>query len=367
MNISSYRIFATVLLSLTYFIATAQNYNQYHTSIIEAERQIFIKEHLQEGLNIYRNTFQQYDFVFLTDVLQAMQIALLLNDENSFLTLADKATKNGLIPRHLINFSFIKNHPLYTKHKDSIINLYKINRPHYLKRIDTTALVKMYDLYAFDQMQKNSKAGESEIAFRKRYMAEVENTRRELIKLVRTRGFPSDKTIGIYQKDIVNELGLKTGKDLLYYYYDYYKGFNYQISKGQFELNEWEFSSKLFWPIMAHYYTQYGVMQRENDEFYLEQIKMGNVHPRDLAYTFDFAYTANAALKLEKLPEDSKIFCIIKMLDLEHKDHYKGIPFSEINKRRKKYFIAPLEQDFAKITFAKKYGIYIPYANNCSR
>lgn len=368
MNTMYYKHFISFLLLIVLMnSSSAQDYTKYHTAIIEAERQVFVEEQLQEGLNTYQKTFKQYDFVFLTDVLHAMQIALLLNDEHVFLTLADKATQNGLLPRHLINFSFIKKHPFYAKHKDSIISLYRINRPHYLSRIDTVALVKMYDLYAYDQMQKSTKKGERQDASSKRYNIEVAETRKELIELISTRGFPSDKIIGIYQKDIVRELGLVSGKDLIYYYYDNKDQQNYNIGKGQFEYYEWIFSSKLFAPIMEHYYTIHRVMQEESDEFYLEQIKLGNVHPRDLAETFDFACTANHEGTLDTLPSYAKLFLIIRQLGLEQKDNYKGISYTQINKYRKKFYIAPLEQDFAKIKFAKKYGIYVVYASNGSR
>lgn len=367
MHTSPYKTIATLTLSLICSIAIAQDYTKYHTSIIEAERQVFVEEHLQEGLDTYQKTFKQYDFVFLTDVLHAMQIALLLNDEHAFLTLADKATQNGLLPRHLINFSFIKKHPFYAKHKDSIISLYRINRPHYLSRIDTVALVKMYDLYAYDQMQKSAKKGERYSAYCKRYKIQVEKTRNQLIELILARGFPSDKTIGIYQKNIVRELGLINGKDLIYYYYDNKDLQNYNIHKGQFERPEWLFSSTFYYPILAHYYTEHGKLQLESDEFYLEQIKLGNIHPRDLAYTFDFEYTANAAITLDTLPLNTQVFCIRRQPDIERKDNYKGIPYTQINKYRKKFYIAPLEQDFAKIKFAKKYGIYVVYASNGSR
>lgn len=369
MHTSPYKTIATLTLSLICSIAIAQDYTKYHTSIIEAERQVFVEEHLQEGLDTYQKTFKQYDFVFLTDVLHAMQIALLLNDEHAFLTLADKATQNGLLPRHLINFSFINKHPFYTKHKDSIISLYRINRPHYLSRIDTVALVKMYDLYAYDQIEKTNKKNEGLYNYGKRYAPQIKRTMEELTQLIKTRGFPSDKIIGIYQKDIVRELGLTNGKDLVYYYYDNKNIYNYNFSKGQFERPEWLFSSTFFDPIMAHYYSHYNTIQPYKDEFYLKQIRLGNVHPRDLADAFDFPIsTANDSTEFaERVANKTRFFCIHRIPDLEHKKSYKGIPFSEINKHRKKFYIAPLEQDFAKIKFAKKYGIYVVYASNGSR
>ena len=135
-----YHFLFMMLLGFSAHSSSAQNYFEYHTNIIKAEQQIFVEEHFNEGLETYLNTFNRYDFVFLNDCMTALQIALHAEDENAFLKIANKATQNGLMPRHLLKMAYINKHPIYQKYKDSIISMYKINRTHYLTRIDTAVL-----------------------------------------------------------------------------------------------------------------------------------------------------------------------------------------------------------------------------------
>lgn len=358
-----------ILLFFSLFIIAqsglSQDYTQYHKSIINAEKQLFINEQLEEGLKTYITTFKQYDFVFLSDVMLAMQISLLTNNEQAFLTLADKATQNGLLPRHLIKFYFIQKHPFYKKHKDSIITLYHRNRPHYLNRIDTIALQKMYDIFAFDQMEKNPLKNESETDYNKRYKPQIKQRIDKLTKLIEGHGFPSDKTIGIYQNDIMSEMKLSS-QDLIYYYHNNKNNSAYSIHEGQFQEYEWKFSSNLWHAVIAHNYQRQGITQIHSDTLYLREIKKGNIHPRDMAHMLDFPLRNADGDKLNtQLKKGEKFFLIARRNNIENMEgYYKGIAFSHINLLRERFYIAPIEQDIAKIKFAKKYGIYIPYVAN---
>lgn len=368
MSIRTYLAITLIANCLSYIPSAAQDYTKYHESIIKAERQLFVEERIEDGLNTYLNTFKKYDFVFLSDVIVAMQIALLANEEQAFLTLADKATQNGLLPRHLIKFYYIQKHPFYQKHKDSVITLYRKNRPHYLSRIDTIALQRMYDIFAFDQMEKNPLKNESETEYAKRYKPQIKQRINKFSKLIEERGFPSDKTIGIYQDDIMRELKLSS-QDLIYYYLNNKNNSAYSISKGQFQEYEWTFYSKLFYAVMAHYYQKHGITQIHTNGLYLQEIKKGNLHPRDLAHVLDFPLRNADAERLKvKLKQGEKFFLIVRRNDIENMEGtYKSVPFSRINQLRAQFFIAPLEQDIAKIKFAEKYGVYIPYVANGNR
>ena len=167
---------------------SAQDYWLYHQNIIKAEEQIFINNRVKEGLNTYLHTFSNYDFVFVSDCVTAMQIALLDSNAKIFLAITDKAAKNGLTPGHLNRIPYIRKHPLYIKYTDSVMSMYKRNRPHYLKNIDTTALKKMYSLFAFDQMEKNPMKNESHMATANRYKHEIAKTMGELKQLVLEKG-----------------------------------------------------------------------------------------------------------------------------------------------------------------------------------
>jgi len=81
--------------------STAQDYTVYHLSIIKADEQIFVKSQIKEELNTYTQIFEHYDFVFVSDCVTAIQIALYAKNEKAFLYFVDKATQNGLMPRHV--------------------------------------------------------------------------------------------------------------------------------------------------------------------------------------------------------------------------------------------------------------------------
>ena len=72
--------------------------------------------------------------------------------------------------------AYFQQHPIYNKYKDSIASIYKLNRPHYLKRIDTIALGKMTQLYCNDQLEKNPLPNESFTVSEKRYKPQIAET-----------------------------------------------------------------------------------------------------------------------------------------------------------------------------------------------
>ena len=281
-----YHFLFMMLLGFSAHSSSAQNYFEYHTNIIKAEQQIFVEEHFNEGLETYLNTFNRYDFVFLNDCMTALQIALHAEDENAFLKIANKATQNGLMPRHLLKMAYINKHPIYQKYKDSIISMYKINRTHYLKRIDTAALKKMYHLYAMDQLVKNRGQNESNADYNSRYSQQIKETFKNFQALTHQHGWPSDKVMGIYQSDIMKELQIAQ-PDMIDYYYKYKDQYN--IREGQFQEDETDFCQSFFWAVLAHY-GHHISYQYYNDDFYLEQIKKGNIHPDDLGYLIDFKH-----------------------------------------------------------------------------
>lgn len=347
------RVILLTLLTLCLYRSSlnAQDYIQYHKAINKAEEQIFVQKKIPDGLKTYSQVFDQYDFVFLHDCMNAMQIALYANDEKSFLKFTDKATKNGLKMANLAKFYYITKHPYYAKHKDSIASRYPANRQHYLRRLDTATLIKLYDLFATDQTQKNSLKGEKDHAFRSRYRAQIAETMKSLKKLAVERGFPSDKIIGIAQNNIMAEL--KTGTPDLMRYYDMFKDYS-NIHKSTFEVYEYESAANLIFPIMVHYggYHNYTFF---DDSFYMEQIKKGDLHPKDLAGLNDDWYIRVGNPK-PGINKGDKYYGVWEWsMGPEMKT---TIPDPTINKLRAKYFIAPIENDRAKQRFMTEQKMY---------
>lgn len=359
-----YRLLLITLLCLSAQLSAAQNYLEYHTNIEQAEKAIFVDRKIKEGLQLYVNTLEQYDFVFVCDCVVAMQIALLDSNEQAFLTICNKAMYNGLLPKHLLKLPYIRKHPMYIKNKDTLISMYRIGRPHYLKRIDTSALQQMYALYAYDQMEKNGPVKEADIRNPNIYKKQITKTWSDLAQLIRTKGWPSDKTIGINQQDFMHEL--KTGTPELIEYYYKFKN-DYRISKGQLSFEDYRFHSTLFFAIMAHYTNRYPDHRFFPDEFYIEQIKQGYLHPGDLCYVLDFEHRNDGREILTKRAKDGWYFGSGVVGRYGICDTSYMAPFEYINKARARYYMGPVETDLAKWNFMLEYKMFFVFGYDACR
>lgn len=353
-----------IILLLTGYSCTLfaqQNYKSYHLAINKAEEQAFVKNDIKGALQTYLGTFKQYDFVFVHDCMTAIQLALYDSNDKTFLSIIDKAMQHGLMPRHMAKIPYISKHPLYIKYTDSIISMYKRNRPKYLAGIDTPALKKMYSLYAYDQMEKNPL--KSEGGFNpetgRRYKPQIEKTWTELKQLIIAKGWPSDKLIGIGQTDIMKEL--KTGTpDMLDFYKKYKDGYNYNIGEGQFQIEEFRLYSTFFFPVMAHFGNRFN-FNFFPDEFYIQQIEAGYLHPKDIAFTLDFNIDWNHEPETTlKMRQTQRYFgtAMAGRPTVITKESYK-VPLDKINKAREKFYIKPVETEIAKDNFMQRNKMFM--------
>lgn len=355
--------------------AQEKNYKFYHLNINKAEEQAFVKEDIKGALQTYLATFQQYDFVFAHDCMTAIQLALYDSNAKAFLAFVDKGTKNGLMPRHMMTLPYIKKHPLFSKYDDSVAAIFKRNRPIYLARIDTPALKKMYSLFAFDQMEKNPMKGEGWGGETdRRYKPQIEKTWAELKQLILEKGWPSDRLIGIGQGDIMKEL--RTGTpDMMELYKKYKDGYNYTISAGQFQIDEYELHSTFFFPIMAHF-GSYFHFNFFPDEFYIQQIEAGYLHPKDIAYVLDFDIIANrdsASIAYRKLntqyfgtAASGRPKPVAPETYIVPDERYPN-QIEKINAARAKFYIKPLETEIAKDRFRHRHKMYMGWGYSACR
>ncbi len=72
------------------------NYRIYHQKIIQAENQIFLEENQRVGLKLFKETFQEFDFVFVDDCIEAFQLALVFGEEEQAVFFLKRAMDNGL-------------------------------------------------------------------------------------------------------------------------------------------------------------------------------------------------------------------------------------------------------------------------------
>lgn len=344
------------------YSATAQqkNYKYYHLNINKAEEQAFVQNDIKGALVTYQNTFSQYDFVFAHDCMTAIELALYDSNAKAFLAFVDKGTRHGLMPRHFMYIPYIKKHPLFAEYDDSVAAIYKRNRPEYLAGIDTPALKKMYSLYGYDQMEKNPMKGEG-FSMKKshRYKPQIEKTWSELKQLILDKGWPSDKLIGIEQADIMKEL--KTGTpDMMELYELYKEGYNYTISAGQFQFEEYRLYSTLFFAVMAHYAGYFGY-NFFPDEVYIQQIEAGYLHPKDIAYVLDFhvRWNVDSATQAYRM-DNMRYFGTGTAGSRNHITTYSyKIPIEKIDAARAKFYIKPVRIEIAKSNFALRNKIFM--------
>lgn len=344
----------------------AQDYFKYHDGIIKAEEQIFVKQQYDDGLKTYADIFKKYDFVFVHDCVMAMQIALFRNNEKLFLQFTAKAMQNGLSLMHLDSrtMAYFQKHPVYNQYKDSIASIYKLNRPHYLKRIDTLALDKMTQLYCNDQLEKNPLLNESFTVSEKRYKPQIAETAAKLKALIAERGYPSDRLIGIDDQNLLRELGTTRMTPLEYY--KKYKGDPCcNIRESQFEFDEHTLSSGMIMPVIIHYGHMIKGQDRlqcviYSDSFYLQQIKNGYMHPKDLAFLYDWSMNNGGSIaSTPNLEKGEKFFEIgVRALGAQRQ---VNITDETINKLRKAFHIAPIEHDRVKLEFVRKNGMYLGF------
>lgn len=342
----------------------AQDYFKYHEGIIKAEEQIFVKQQYDEGLKTYADIFKKYDFVFAHDCVMAMQIALFRNNEKLFLQFTTKAMQNGLTIKHFDSrmMVYFQKHPIYNQYKDSIASIYRLNRPHYLKRIDTVALGKMTQLFSNDQLEKNGLPTLTMKNNERRYLPQITETMNQLLKLIAERGYPSDRLIGIDCQNLLRELGTTRMTPL-----DYYKKYKgdpcCSIGQSQFEFDEYTLSSGMIMPVIIHHgnvvkdrfdkrkYLSYP------DSFYIRQIKNGYMHPKDLAFLYDYGFNNGGTFTGTVNTNNGE-----KFFDVGIKGgavRTINITDAEINKIRKAFYIAPIENDRIKISFMQKHGMFI--------
>lgn len=233
----------------------------------------------------------------------------------------------------------------------------------------------MYSLYGYDQMEKNPMKGEGfGTKSDHRYKPQIEKTWAELKQLIQEKGWPSDKLIGIEQKDIMKEL--KTGTPDMMDLYELYKdGYNYNISAGQFTLEEYELHSNLFFAIMVHYGGYFGY-NFFPDEVYIQQIEAWHLHPKDIAYVLDFdvvanhdsAATANRRLNMRwfgtsRAGRPKPVTLSSYILPVE------GYPkqIEKINAARAKFYIKPVETEIAKDQFRHRNKMYMGWGYSACR
>ena len=305
-----------------------QDYTLYHTNINKAEEFFFMKDNADSALYHYDKVFSDFDFIFIKDLVNAAQIAIYTN--KPYLKYIEQGFEQGLKLSHLRKYPLFKKAlPGLLKDK-KLASAYKTARQKYFSRINFDYLDRIYKMAIADQQGKTSA----------NYVSGILKTTNKLAYLIRQKGFPGDRIIGIADSTIFKETG-KPQLDL----YEQRKG-----DTGLFYMTSDEHILSPNWPqiMFIHNPCAYHLYK----DLLLSEMKKGNIHPRDIGLIHDNAF---------RFKNDLPGYCSgvsfsgVYRLNM-FTDYSKLSNKKQTNEMRKMLYITSLELDEKKQLFEQEYG-----------
>lgn len=261
------------------------NYFNYHRGINKAEHLFFVENKQRQAFAIYDQLLQHYDFIFIKDYFIAAQIACKYQDTQRVYKYLAACFKNGLNIAEL-SLSPVLSSCNMQEGNEKLRSLYDSCRSVYLSRIDLDYLGKMYQQYSEDQNDKSLP--------RQQYNETLQAHLERLIGLIKTRGFPSDKLIGVEDSTVkVN------GRNLRQWYLkvcrDNFVSPNSYLSFN----NNGSLSSCVALWLLLHHSCAYQYLE----PYIVTEIRKGNLHPRDAGLLYD------NMRRMAHLADDPKLGC----------------------------------------------------------
>ncbi len=348
MNKLSVCFFIVVLMYAKSYALT--DYNVYHKYIAKAEQFCFIENNTDSSLFYFSKAFNSYDFVFVKDCIEAIQIAVIFKKDSLLMPYFKKAFENGFKISNLYNlathdgrtgfFDYVRKKPDFYLKLDKI---YPEARNVFLKRINIDVLNLITKRFAYDQSNKNSSNDSlKNDIFRKNFLL--------IDSLIGINLFPSEQVVGVTQHGIFKEAG-KTYKELIDWY-DILKSTVSKInhfSESQFTIEEYALTSNMVFVLLYHYDSSYIFLEKNISKL----ISSGAMHPRELAtlhdeYVIKYRIRKGKKVNISFIPEKS-VGPHILFFDNTQENRDK------VNRKRAAYGIVPVEVDSAKHLFEEKY------------
>lgn len=315
----------TTLLIFTFQFLFSQekDYTIYHQLINKAEYSFFVKNDVDSSLYYYDSAFKTFDFLFVKDPINAAQIAKF--SKKAHLKYLLKATEFGFKSTHLKNYPLLMDEDFNFSDK----NEYEKNRKKYLDKINFNFLAYLNDLSIEDQKSKSFK----------NYDSIVFTTTNQLFDSIKKYGFPGEKYLGISDSTIFAE-----------------------INKPELDLKNLVKNEKNLWYMIPNE----GILAQENpiillvhnacsfklyENLLLEEIKRGNIHPRDVALIHDNFYRF-----INYFPSycDTS-FDHIYYLNNLYVEYPNNLNLEEVDRNRIKLNIVPMIVDEKKKEFEERY------------
>jgi len=293
------RIFPIVYFLFLPFATFSQvaekDYTAYHRAINKAEEEIFIRNDSIAGLKIFRKTFEEYDFVYVDDCIEAFQLALYFKRDDDAIIFIKKALDNGFELKLLDELIEPGSYTKYGEFKKVTIH-HEFIRRHgaemeaysascynkYLKRIDKDLFYALLRRHVREQLYKNYHA---ELGFSMKdqlamYYNICDDNLRFIDSLAAKNIFCGERNLGLYTDKLCESLHLpyKTIQRLLESILQYYGLPRNTYVPIVTELDDYYGLGPVY-NMLFHNPKSYITMAKYKDA----AIKKGYMHPREYA------------------------------------------------------------------------------------
>lgn len=323
------RFFLTLFvfcLSFSLFSQVEKDYRIYHTYINKAEKFYFVDNNTDSTFYYYDKAFSEYDFIFLKDLVNASQLAYY--SKLPYKKYIEKGFEFGLKLSHLKSIEIFKPIISNLESDKGLSKLYKEKRKLYVSKLNVEKIDWVYKIGIQDQKDKYLSD--------KNYKIKQSKSVVEIQKFISKYGYPGEKIIGIADSTIFREI--KSSK------IDFHNRIKHDsLLKKHFVLDEEYLSEELIIITLIHNFDSYKKLKY----IWLEQIKKGNIHPRDVALIHDNTYRDVFSDKNDLNGYyKNNIFC----------SYPSNLDIKRINKIRRELFICSYDLDKIKEKKEKEIG-----------
>ncbi len=319
------------------------NHEIYHDIINDAERQFFVNNNVDSSILLYEKAFDEFDFVFVKDVVNVIQIAYF--NKLPYKKYFSKGFENRLKLSHLKNIKLLQ--PIFEELSSDkkLETEYKECRKKYLQRINFSYLLEIYTLHIKDQINKYLSIEE----YKNVHLSQLNH----LTKRIDSSGFPGQKIIGIPDKHIFEEIG-KSSLDFGFMLSKYKNKSQENAKRLQYcNIDESSLNMNLPLYFLVHNYCSFYIM-KENLK---RAVKTGELYPRVVGTLYDNIYRQPNSYKemCGKQNPKNGLFYLNPFTD------YNKFKCSDekANKMRKKWHVVELIVDRKKIEYQNKYGFKV--------
>ncbi len=333
--ISLLLLFAITPLHAQHKKLDTTNYFDYYKTVNRAEKLFFMKGKTDRALKLYDKAFKAYDFVFVTDLIEAAQIAHF--KQRPFKKYLKRGFQFGLKFEHLKNYPIFKPDLEKIKADKALRIAFKKGREKYLAKIDFHYLSWLYKLYLKDQIDKRQR----------NYHSVIKRTQKQIKHKIIEKGFPGEWIIGVPDSTIFAEHGIHQ--------------LDIREQKKKFGDQLWyvHTKDKALSPtnilvLLIHTPCPYGELKK----LLWEEMKKGHLYPRSIGMLYDKgnSFTKNYDVTHLCHQKKSKNNAYFRLNAFTRYPEITEENLKKTDSLRKAFYIVPYEVDLKKKEFQKKYG-----------